>query len=167
MQRTSKTAAALAALLTASMFAGIGLLTVNAVSTGENDTASANKIKFFQFPGGVGAGGYDVVSYFSESRAQKGLPKYETKWGGLIWRFASPENQKLFVAAPAKYIPQYGGHCAYGVAQGYLVRGDPAAWSVRNGKLYLNYNANIRTAWLANADNFVRRSEKHWPKLNQ
>ncbi|MBE8158257.1 MAG: YHS domain protein [Betaproteobacteria bacterium] len=163
----SKITVVLAALLTASMFAGIGLLTVNAVGTGENDTASANKIKFFQFANGAGADGYDVVAYFEESRARKGSPNYETEWGGVIWRFASPENQKLFLAAPAKYAPQYGGHCAYGVAQGYLVRGDPSAWSVRDNKLYLNYNSNIRTAWIADAANFIRRAGEQWPKLNR
>jgi hypothetical protein len=33
----------------------------------------------------------------------------------------------LFKADPAKYEPQYGGYCAYGVAQGYKPDTDPTA----------------------------------------
>ena len=166
MNSPQKTAAVLAAILTASIFAGIGLITVNAVSTGENGTAAANKIKFFQFSGGAVADGYDVVAYFTESRAVKGAPKYQAKWGGVVWHFSTAKNRDLFLARPAAYAPQYGGHCAYGAAQGYLVRGDPLAWSVRKDKLYLNYNTSIRTAWLAAAADFIRQANAHWPKLN-
>lgn len=163
----SKAAAALAALLTASTFAAIGLLAVNAVGTDENGTASANNIKFYAAQEGAPAAeGYDVVAYFSESRAVKGLPEYETEWGGIVWRFSTPENRAAFLETPAKYVPQYGGHCAFGAAGNYLVRGDPLAWTVREDKLYLNYNYNIRTAWLADAAALIQKADANWPKLN-
>lgn len=165
MNNAHKLAAVLAACFTIALFAAVGLVTINALSTAENGAAT-RKIKFFKTKDGAGAGGYDVVSYFNEARAAPGKAEYETEWGGAVWRFSTPENRELFRANPAAYIPQYGGHCAYGASQNYLVRGDPKAWSVRKGKLYLNYNANIRTAWLASADDFVRDADANWAQLN-
>ena len=152
----------------AAMFAGVCALTINAMSSGgETDTAAGSRIKFYGYPSGAGAGGYDVVAYFSEAKAQKGSAAHRAEWGGETWHFASPENRDEFLRNPAQYIPQYGGHCAYGVAQGYLVRGDPQAWSVRGDKLYLNYNSSIRVAWLAAAEQFIADAVPSWKKLNR
>ncbi|MGU9951983.1 MAG: YHS domain-containing (seleno)protein [Gammaproteobacteria bacterium WSBS_2016_MAG_OTU1] len=155
-------AALLTAIITLAIFIGIGSVTINAFSNAESTTAASSNIKFFKYPNNIGVNGYDVISYFELSKAVKGNPNYEAEWGGLKWHFTSSKNYEKFLANPQKYIPQYGGHCAYGVAQGYLVRGDPTAWSVHNGKLYINYNANIRTAWLADATGFVESAEKAW-----
>lgn len=161
-----KALVAIVALAVCIMFAGIFALSVSALSSAENDTAASTHIKFYNYPEGAGAGGYDVVSYFS-GEAKRGDAKHSAQWGGQTWHFATAENRDLFLAHPARYIPQYGGHCAYGVAGGYLVRGDPNAWSVKDGKLYLNYNTNIRTAWLADAGSFLAKSEANWPGLNK
>ena len=155
------------ALLATLMFIGICIITVNAVSNANNNTAAANHIKFYQFANGIGANGYDVVAYFTDAKAAKGNAQYHATWGGMPWRFSSAANRDLFLKTPLRYIPQYGGHCAYGVSQGYLVAGDPLAWSVRNNKLYLNYNANIRTAWLAAAQQFILNAAPQWKKLNR
>ncbi|MDM5147459.1 YHS domain protein [Candidatus Persebacteraceae bacterium Df01] len=147
--------------------AAVGPATISALSKSDSDTAASKNIHFYKYPGGLGADGYDVISYFNDSKAVKGNEIYEEEWGGVLWRFISHKNRKQFFQDPQRYIPQYGGHCAYGVAQGYLVRGDPMAWSIRDDKLYLNYSQGIRTAWLANAQEFIRRSELSWPKLNR
>lgn len=157
----------IAALFTAVLLAVVGALTISAFSNAEQETAATNNIKFFQYPDNLGAGGYDVVAYFSGAHAAKGTAQYATEWGGQTWRFVSAENRETFLAQPARYIPQYGGHCAFGLAQGYLVRGDPQAWTVHNGKLFLNYNNNVRTAWLADADTFIGKSESAWPQFNR
>ena len=146
---------------------GVGAATVGEMSGANADTAETPNIRFYPYDNGYAAGGYDVIAYFDQSEAVKGEMIHEEEWGGQKWLFSSDDNRARFAAEPLKYMPQYGGHCAYGVAQGYLVRGEPLAWSIRDDKLYLNYSRNIRTAWLADAEAFIRRSEKSWPTLNR
>ena len=94
-----------------------------------------------------------------------GADEWGARFAGQEWRFASEENRDLFVASPQRFVPVYGGHCAFGVAQGYLVRGDPNAWSVFEGRLYLNYSKSVRRTWLADVPGFLVRSEENWPGL--
>lgn len=145
----------------------LGVFVVNAMSGLEDDKSAGGKIKFYKYTSQLGADGYDVVAYFDSSDAVKGEPVYEANFGGLAWHFSSEENRDKFIADPGSYLPQYGGHCAYAVANGYLAFGDPQAWSIRDGKLYLNYNKSIRSAWLADVDNYLRLSENNWPQLNK
>lgn len=153
-------------LLSASLLLSIlGVFVVNALS--DLDEKTSAQIKFYSYANGIGAGGYDVVAYFTANQAIRGTDRYEVNFAGMRWHFSSEENRDEFITEPGRYLPQYGGHCAYGVAQAYLVRGDPQAWSTRDGKLYFNYNKNIRNAWLADADNFIRHSENNWPQLNK
>lgn len=163
----ARTLTFMAMFAAAAMFAGVCALTISAMSGAGEDTAAGKAIKFYEYAGGIGAGGYDVVAYFSESAAQKGSAAHRAEWGGEEWHFVSSENREKFLRDPLRYIPQYGGHCAYGVANGYLVRGDPLAWSVREGRLYLNYSANIRLAWTADADGFIAAAAPNWKELNR
>lgn len=95
---------------------------------------------------GYVAEGYDVVSYFVNDKPLKGKNKFQTSFDGAKFKFSSAENLELFKASPKKYIPQYGGYCAYAVAakktKMYI---DAEAYEVRDGKLYLFYNS-----WLSN-----------------
>ena len=117
---------------------------------------------------GLGAKGYDVVAYFTDGKPIMGQERYEHKYGGVTWRFASREHRALFTANPAKYAPQYGGFCSWGVSQGKLFDVDPVnGWTVRNGKLYLNFNAELNETFRKDAAGFVAKAEKHWPDLNR
>jgi YHS domain-containing protein len=113
---------------------------------------------------GVGAGGYDVVSYFSKMPVP-GKKIYTATWKGAEWRFSSAENLKAFEAAPEKYAPQYGGYCAYGLAQGYAVKGEPEQWSVVDGKLYLNYSASVKSKWQTDIPGYIKTGDANWPKV--
>ena len=155
--------AALAVILAVVAFA---LTASGAKSDSDEATAASSNIKFFAYKNNLAISGYDVVSYFANAAAEKGLPEYTTKWGGQTWHFVTAEHRDMFLKDPLRYIPQYGGHCAYGVAQGYLVRSEPKAWSIKNNKLYLNYSSNVRTIWLAAADDLLKQSKVHWKKLN-
>ncbi len=89
---------------------------------------------------GLGAKGYDVVSYFSDGKARQGSDRFTSEYGGVKWQFASAENRERFAAEPARYAPQYGGFCSWGVAQGKLFDVDPMnGWKIVDGKLYMNY----------------------------
>ena len=112
----------------------------------------------------VAANGYDVVAYF-DNRVERGIPSFMIEYKGATWYFATEENAQTFRRDPSKFEPVYGGYCAYGVSQGYLVGTDPEAYSIYNGRLYLNYNASVRNTWLQNRENFVKVADKFWPKL--
>jgi YHS domain-containing protein len=117
---------------------------------------------------GLGAKGYDVVSYFTDKRPVQGSDKFTASHGGVTWQFASAEHRDAFKADPAKYAPQYGGFCSWGVAQGKLFDVDPInGWTVSNGKLYLNFNGEINTTFARDADGFVSKAEKNWSGLNK
>ncbi|MEZ5856428.1 MAG: YHS domain-containing (seleno)protein [Hyphomicrobiaceae bacterium] len=128
--------------------------------------ASAQKAKVYTgIVKGVAVGGYDPVAYFTEKRAVKGNPAVAFDYDGAKWFFASEANREAFKAAPEKYAPQYGGYCAWAVSQGYTAKGDPDAWTVHDGKLYLNYNASVRRDWSKNIPDNVAKGDANWPKV--
>ncbi|NJM30681.1 MAG: hypothetical protein HC855_11780 [Rhizobiales bacterium] len=127
--------------------------------------AHAAKPEIFTGPvEGVGAAGYDVVSYFTGTPAE-GKAEHATQWNGATWRFATAENLAAFQASPEKYAPQYGGYCAYGVSQGYAVKSEPEAWTVVDGKLYLNYSLDVREKWKADIPGYIATANTNWPKV--
>ncbi len=113
---------------------------------------------------GVGAGGYDSVSYFSGTPVE-GSKEFSTKWKGAEWRFASAANRDAFTASPEKYAPQYGGYCAFALSKGALAKGEPTAWTVNEGKLYLNYSEAVRENWRTDIPGNVAAANSNWPKV--
>ena len=112
---------------------------------------------------GLGNSGYDVVSYFTDGKAIRGNPFYESKYLGVTWRFSSEANKKLFDANPEKYMPQYGGYCAWAIAEkDELYPTDPKAFAIKNGKLYLNYDEDVQSDWLEDAERFIQKADKNW-----
>ena len=109
--------------------------------------------------------GFDPVAYFSEGRPVEGSKKFGTRWMGANWRFASAENRDRFVAEPERFAPQYGGYCAYAVSQGGTAGIDPEAWSIVDGKLYLNLNLDIQARWDADRDRYIGLADENWPGL--
>ena len=94
-----------------------------------------------------------------------GLPAFAVNYKGAEWYFVTASNAAKFRLSPDAYIPKYGGFCAYGVANGYLVKSDPLSWSIHQGKLYLNFNDILRVKWLTGRAEYLSLSEKYWPKL--
>ncbi|HXV25697.1 MAG TPA: YHS domain-containing (seleno)protein [Alphaproteobacteria bacterium] len=117
---------------------------------------------------GLGAKGYDVVAYFTDGKAVQGKQDIEAVYGGVTWKFASEEHRDLFKADPAKYAPQYGGFCAWGVAQGKLFDVDPVnGWKIVDNKLYMNFNDQILATWNKDIPGNLAKSEANWPDLNK
>jgi len=118
---------------------------------------------------GVGVKGYDVVSYFTKGTPVLGLEAFTHMYGGVTWRFSSKENRDLFAANPAKYAPQYGGFCAWGIGKaGKLFDVDPInGWAIHDGKLYLNFNAELNDDFKKNTSEILGKAEKNWPTLNK
>lgn len=112
---------------------------------------------------GVAVGGYDPVAYFAQAKPVRGKTDITLVHEGVVWRFASEANRDAFKADPAKYAPQYGGYCSWAVSQGYTAKGDPEAWSVVDGKLYLNYDKSVRRTWQQNTAANIRKGDANWP----
>lgn len=109
--------------------------------------------------------GYDTVAYFTQEKAVKGNKKFTTEYLGADWFFSSQEHLDMFVADPKKYAPQYGGYCAYAMSDGRLVGVDEEAFTLLDGKLYLNYSKSVMKEWRSNKAQFIDEANGWYPKL--
>jgi YHS domain-containing protein len=111
--------------------------------------------------------GYDPVAYFLENRPVEGLAEFEYDWQGATWRFANAEHRQRFIDDPQAYAPQYGGYCAYAVANGSTAGIDPTQFSVVDGKLYLNYSRRIQSRWLEDRAGYIASADEQWPEIRE
>ena len=116
---------------------------------------------------GVAVKGYDVVAYFTQQKPVKGSAAFTHKWMGADWWFASAADRDLFAADPGKYAPRYGGYCAYGVSRGHAVPIDPEAWTIVEGKLYLNYSKGVQKDWSQAIPENIEKADRNWPSLHK
>ena len=113
---------------------------------------------------GLAIKGYDPVAYHTGGQPVKGSNKFELKWKDAKWRFASAEHRDLFEADPEKYAPRYGGYCAWAVSEGYTASVDPKnAWNIVDGRLYLNYNVDIKQKWEKDIPGHIKKADANWP----
>ncbi len=110
-------------------------------------------------------GGYDPVGYFEMNKPIKGSGFHTATYNGGTYLFASKENQKKFSSNPAKYAPQYGGYCAYGVAVGKKFYSDPYRWKIVDNKLYLNLDKDIQSKWNENVRGYISKADSNWKKI--
>ena len=119
---------------------------------------------------GFVAEGYDVVSYFTKKAPLKGNKKYEATFENAKFRFATQEHLNLFKENPKKYIPQYGGYCAYAVAakktKMYI---DADAYESRDGKLYLFYSSwlgsKLKDWQTEDTKKLQEKADKNWQEI--
>lgn len=109
--------------------------------------------------------GYDTVAYFADGKPVPGKPEFATEYEGAKWQFASQDHLDKFKAEPAKYAPQYGGYCAYGVATDHLVKIEPDQWSIVDGKLYLNYDADVSKKWKKDPAGYIKTADGKFDSL--
>jgi hypothetical protein len=107
--------------------------------------------------------GYDPVAYFKENKAVIGKKEFSVKWREANWLFASKQNMKDFQANPEQYAPQFGGYCAYGMSEGHKAPTDADAWTIVDGKLYLNYNIDVRGLWRKDQVTCIKKANENWP----
>jgi YHS domain-containing protein len=121
---------------------------------------------FFSFEhSGVAIRGADTVAYFTAGKYIAGKDEFTTEWQGATWKFSSQANLDLFKQDPESYAPQYGGYCAYGVAQNYLVKIEPENWSIVDNKLYLNYSNGVQKKWEKNIPGFIQEANQNFKAL--
>ena len=109
--------------------------------------------------------GYDSVAYFTDGKPVKGDDANVFEWMGAKWKFASQAHLEMFKARPEQYAPQYGGYCAYGVTQNNLVSVEPDKFRVIDGKLYLNYDADVQAKWLKDPAGYIRQADAKFAEL--
>jgi len=101
--------------------------------------------------------GYDTVAYFTMNKPVMGSSEYTASYKNSIFHFSKADS--------GKYAPQYGSFCAMGVAMGLKFDTDPTAWKIVEGKLYLNLNKDVQTAWLRDVPGNLNTAEQNWPSL--
>ncbi len=115
---------------------------------------------------GLWVEGYDPVAYFAEGKARKGLPRYSHVHQGATFHFSTQAYLDLFKRMPERYLPQYGGYCAYAMgATNEKVEVDPETFKVKDGKLFLFYNAffnNTLTTWNKDEVRLHRAADANW-----
>ena len=112
---------------------------------------------------GLAIKGYDPVSYFTTGKPTQGLTRFSTSYKGITYLFASAENRNLFVEMPEKFLPQYGGYCAFAIALNQIADIEPDQWAIVNNKLYLNNGFLAQTLWSLDKAGNIARGDQNWP----
>ena len=144
----------------------LGLAAAALLAGAEANAEVPRPVNTLGSPNGVAIRGYDPVAYFRDGGPRLGKPEFSVRHGGAIWHFGSAEHKALFEADPERYLPAYGGFCAYGTSRGYLVKIEPEAWSIVDGRLYLNYDLDVRKTWLKRTKTYIARADGSWPRLS-
>jgi YHS domain-containing protein len=140
--------------------AGAAALPATALAYDNESTAAINTEA-----GNVILHGYDPVAYFTAGAAVRGDTRYRAEHGGAVYHFSAAAHRDAFLADPARYVPQYGGFCAMGVALGKKLDVDPTQFHVQDGKLYLNLNAEVSAKWSEDVPGNLQKAELHWPLI--
>ena len=128
----------------------------------EETAKSVPKTKVNVDASGVILKGYDPVAYFTRHQAVKGNPAIQTRFGGAIYYFVSVADKVAFSKNPSRYVPQYGGFCAYHMSKGELKDSDPAAFFIYKGKLYVCSDADGAKEFRSNVDENIRKANDYW-----
>lgn len=113
----------------------------------------------------VALDGYDPVAYFTSAKAHKADGSYSYSYENLTWNFETNDNLESFKADPAKYIPVFGGFCAYALADEELVYSDPRFWHIHNGQVYLFSSEDDLKEWFRDMDTMIVKAQAYWDIL--
>ena len=113
----------------------------------------------------LGIQGYDPVSYHTGKRPIRGNGHFVSTHNEVTYQFANANHKALFDKAPEKYVPAYGGFCAFGVSVGKKFIGDPEVWRIVDGTVYLNLDANIQDDWLKDVPGKIEKANQHWSRI--
>ena len=149
-------------LITAAAVAAMtALTTVPALAADEYNTA----------PGLTAAGaplgvhGVDPVAFIDIGNRIDGTAQYTAVHDGVAYYFATKANMSAFKKSPARYVPENGGFCTYGVSVGKKFDGDPRYAAVEGGRLYLFLNEDIFNAFQKDRAGTIAKAEANWKKI--
>lgn len=146
------------ALAVAGVLAGLAVLPLRAATT-ERIVADRHT--------GLAIDGFDPVTYFIDGEPRLGLPDYEYRFAGVIWRFRNEGNMAVFAESPEAYMPRYGGYDPVGVARGVAAPGNPMIWSVSGQRLFLFFSGEARARFAAQVRQLMATADENWPSVRE
>lgn len=114
---------------------------------------------------GVAIQGYDPVAFFTDGHPVKGNPQIQSEYKGAKYYFASAEHKAAFDKEPARYEPQFGGYCAYGVSHGSRAPIKIEAWQIVNGRLLMQYDLGVKDDFNKDQQGTLKKADQNWPGL--
>lgn len=138
------------------------VLALGLARPGFSATSSFNSLIVTDPLSGVANGGYDPVSYFTDTEPLAGRPEFEYDWNGVPWYFANPANRDIFRRSPEIYAPLFGGHGAMGLARGYISDGNPRIYAILGNRLFLFYSTGNRDAFLLSQKSAYAKANENW-----
>jgi YHS domain-containing protein len=145
------------------LFLIVGIGIGAAVFVAMRDSESFNQIN--TTAENIAIKGFDTVEYFNAQKAVEGNAQFSLVWKGAKWYFANTANLEKFKQNPEQFAPQFGGYCAFAVSKGYTADGDPNAWKIVDGKLYLNYSPKVKELWEENQTAAIENGQKNWQEF--
>jgi YHS domain-containing protein len=119
---------------------------------------------------GLALQGYDAVTYF-RSRPAKGNPNISATHEGIVYWFSDQANKEAFSEDPSKFLPEYGGWCAYAMGlNGEKVSVDPETYKIKEGRLYLFYKTflnNTLKKWNEDEETLLPRADLNWKAIKK
>lgn len=113
----------------------------------------------------TGVLGYDLVAYHTDGEPVRGDGNNLVVIEDVTYLFANEANKQAFEANPEKYLPAFGGYCAYGVSVNKKFVGDPEVWKIVDGTLYLNLDKNIQKEWKKDIPGNIVKANQNWPGI--
>lgn len=113
----------------------------------------------------VGVGGYDLVSYHNGKKPLQGNGNHVVRHNGVDYLFSSQANAAEFSKDADKYLPAYGGYCAYGAAVGKKFIADPTVWEIVDNQLYLNLDNGVKKIWVQDISGNIAKADQNWKKI--
>ena len=139
-------------MILAVLVVAVSLFAVNAYAGGvENST--------------TGVLGYDLVTYHTEGKPVRGDGNNLVVIDDVTYLFVNEANKNAFEANPEKYLPAFGGYCAFGVSVNKKFVGDPEVWKIVDGTLYLNLDKNIQKEWKKDIPGNIVKANQNWPNI--
>ena len=133
---------------------------ISSAETAANTTANAATATSV-----IGARGYDLTTFFTSEKPAHGTGHHVTTYEGVDYLFTSDENKKTFEANPQKYLPAFGGYCAYGASIGKKFVADPDVYDIVDNKLYFNLDTKIRAIWAKDVGGNISKAETNWKTI--
>ena len=107
----------------------------------------------------------------------KDLPTTGNSWTYTL-HFASAKNMEQFMSSPARFLPKWGGFCAYGIvfenatsengawpwARDFLgpPGGAKEGWFFYDDELYFTFHGAMQVGWLENAAQNKAIGDARW-----
>ena len=109
------------------------------------------------------------MAYFAVNKPVMGKSEYVSTYNDVTYHFVSADAKRAFDANPQKYVPAYGGWCAFGMAVKDKFPVDPRNFKIVDGKLLVflkNKNVDALELWNEGEEQGnLKKAGAHWRKV--